>query len=110
MEDFFEADEYPYITFESEQVRQTAADELVARGSLTIKDRTHEVELPIKILGVVDVPSEMQEMLGGVTEIASFQTELQIDRSDYGVGGGSWAAAIVAGHKVDITIAVEANR
>ena len=50
------------------------------------------------------------EMLGGVTEIASFSTDLQIDRSDYGVGVGSWAAALVVGHEVDISIAVEANR
>ena len=102
--DFFEADKYPYITFESEQVWQTDTDELLARGNLTIKD------LPIKILGVMDVPGEMQEMLGGVTEIASFSTDLRIDRSDYGVGVGSWAAALVVGHEVDIAIAVEANR
>jgi len=49
-------------------------------------------------------------MLGGVMEIASFETELAIDRGDYGVGVGSWAAALVVGHEVDISIAVEANR
>lgn len=108
--DFFDAATYPHITFESEQVWQTSTDELLARGDLTIKDQTHQVELPIKILGVMDVPGEMQAMLGGVTEIASFATELQIDRSDYGVGAGSWAAALVVGHDVDINIAVEANR
>ena len=54
--------------------------------------------------------AEMQEMLGGVTQVASFHTELEIDRSDYGVGVGSWAAALVVGHEVTIEIAVEANR
>lgn len=108
--DFFEAEKYPHITFVSEQVWQTGTDELLARGQLTIKDQTHEVELPIKILGVMDVPGDMQAMLGGVTEIASFETGLAIDRGDYGVGVGSWAAALVVGHEVDISIAVEANR
>jgi polyisoprenoid-binding protein YceI len=108
--DFFEAEKYPYITFESTQVRQTAKDELLVRGPLRIKDHVQEIELPIKILGVMDVAPEMQEMLGGVTEIASFETALQIDRSEYGVGTGSWAAALVVGHEVDIGIAVEANR
>jgi polyisoprenoid-binding protein YceI len=108
--DFFDAEEYRYITFESEEVRSTGEGRLLVRGPLTIRDQTYQVELPIEILGVMDVPAEMQEMLGGVTEIASFQTELGLDRSDYGVGAGSWAAAMVVGHEVGISIAVEANR
>ena len=108
--DFFEADQYGYITFESESVRANGANQVLARGPLTIKGVTHQVELPITILGVKDIPAEMREMLGGVMEIASFETELAIDRGDYGVGVGSWAAALVVGHEVDISIAVEANR
>ncbi len=108
--DFFEADQYGYITFESESVRANGENQLLARGPLTIKGVTHQVELPITILGVKDIPAEMREMLGGVVEIASFQTELELDRGDYGVGVGSWAAALVVGHEVGISIAVEANR
>jgi polyisoprenoid-binding protein YceI len=108
--DFFDAEQFRYITFESEEIWSPAEGELLARGALTIRDQTHMVDLPIEILGVMDVPAEMQEMLGGVTEIASFSTELGVDRSDYGVGAGSWAAAMVVGHEVGINIAVEANR
>lgn len=108
--DFFEADQYGYITFQSESVRANGENQLMARGPLTIKGVTHQVELPITILGVKDIPAEMREMLGGVVEIASFRTELEIDRGDYGVGVGSWAAAMVVGHDVSISIAVEANR
>lgn len=108
--DFFDAETYRYITFRSEEVRANGAGELIVRGPLTIKDQTHTVELPIRLLGVKDIPAEMREMLGGVEEVASFQTGLEIDRSDYGVGAGSWAAAMVVGHEVGIEIAVEANR
>lgn len=108
--DFFEADRYPHITFTSKRVRAAGRDRFVATGDLTIKDVTREVDLPITVLGVMDVPAEMKEMLGGISEIASFQTELRIDRSDYGVGTGSWAEAAVVGHDVDIEIALEANR
>jgi polyisoprenoid-binding protein YceI len=108
--DFFEAEKYPYITFRSEEVRAQGENELIARGPLTIKGKTHQVALPIRILGIKDIPAEMREMLGGVEQVASFQTELEIDRSDYGVGVGSWAAALVVGHEVGIEIAVEANR
>ena len=62
------------------------------------------------ILGVRDIPGEMQEMVGGITELAAFQAGLQIDRNDYDVGTGSWAATMVVGGEVDIDIAVEANR
>ena len=108
--DFFEADRYGVITFESESVRAVGADQLLVRGPLTIKGQTHQVELPITLLGVKDIPEEMRGMLGGVEQVASFTTQLKIDRSDYGVGVGSWAAAMVVGHEVTINIAVEANR
>ncbi|MEM7414837.1 MAG: YceI family protein [Gemmatimonadota bacterium] len=109
-EDFFGTDDYQWITFRSESIRSGGNGVIIARGPLTIKDQTHEIELPIRILGVKDIPAEMQQMLGGVTEVASFHTELEIDRGDYGVGTGSWAANVVVGDEVTIEIALEANR
>jgi polyisoprenoid-binding protein YceI len=108
--DFFDAESYPYITFESDDVRVTGEDELVVTGPLTIKDTSRRIELPVTVQGVKDLPSDMQEMFGGIEQVASFTTSTTIDRSDFGVGVGSWAAALVVGHDVDITIAVEANR
>jgi polyisoprenoid-binding protein YceI len=108
--DFFAADEHPYITFESTRVKDLTATGFTAVGDLTIKGVSHTVELPVTLLGVKDIPEEMRGMLGGVTQVASFQTDLTIDRTDYGVGVGDWAAALVVGHDVGITIAVEANR
>lgn len=109
-EDFFEVETYPYITFESREVTQVSENQLMVRGPLRIKGQVHDVELPVTILGVRDIPAEMQEMLGGITELASFEAGLQIDRNDYGVGVGSWAATMVVGGEVGIDIAVEANR
>lgn len=108
--DFFEADANPRITFVSERVIRVSDTELVVRGPLTIKGRTRTIDLPVKILGVMDVPAEMQEMLMGVKHIASFQASLTLDRRDFGVGVGSWAATAVVGKDVTIDIAVEANR
>jgi polyisoprenoid-binding protein YceI len=108
--DWFEAEKYPYITFKSSSVKQVASDKLVARGELTIKGVTEEVELPIRLLGVKDIPEQMQEMLGGVTQVASFQTETELDRRDFGVGTGNWAMTAVVGANVDVQITVEANQ
>jgi polyisoprenoid-binding protein YceI len=107
--DFFEADANPYITFESTSVREVSAGNLVATGDLTIKGITREVELPITLLGVQEIPTEMQEMLGGAKKVASFGAELTIDRGDFEVGTGNWAATLVVGGDVTIDLAVEAH-
>ncbi|UCG85607.1 MAG: YceI family protein, partial [Gemmatimonadota bacterium] len=108
--DWFEAEKYPHITFRSNSVERVAADRLLARGQLTIKDVSQEVELTVNLLGIKDIPEEMQVMLGGVTQVAGFHATTALDRRDYGVGVGSWAETIVVGADVDIEIAVEANR
>jgi polyisoprenoid-binding protein YceI len=108
--DFFEAEQYPWMTFRSTSVREVAPGELVATGPLTIKGVTQEIELPITVLGKQVIPAEMQEMLGGVTQVASFSAETAINRKDFGVGVGDWAATLVVGGEVKIAIAVEANQ
>lgn len=108
--DFFDALGHPSITFVSEQVTRVSDTELLVRGPLTIRGRTRQVELPVHILGVMDVPADMRPMMGGVQHIASFQTQLTLDRRDFGVGVGNWAATMVVGSDVEITISVEANR
>lgn len=108
--DFFDAETYPRITFESTSVRRVSETELIATGDLTIRDVRHRVELPITLLGVQEIPSEMRQMLGGVTRVAAFEAELEIDRNDFGVGTGQWAADAVVGKTVSIRIAVEANQ
>ncbi len=108
--DFFEAEAYPELTFKSTSVRAVSATQLIATGDLTIKGVTKSIDLPITVLGVKDIPEGMRDMLGGVTKVASFAAETQIERVDFGVGVGSWAATLVVGGEVDISIAVEANQ
>jgi polyisoprenoid-binding protein YceI len=107
--DFFEAEKHPNITFVSERVTKVSDTELMVRGALTIKDQTRNVDLAVTILGVMDVP-EGSRRPGGPTEIAGFEAKLTLDRRDYGVGVGNWAATAVVGKDVEIVIAVEANR
>ena len=108
--DFFDAEAHPEMTFVSDRVEQVADDALLVKGTLTIKGIAREVDLPVKLLGVTDLPEELQQAFGGIREVASFEANLSVDRRDFGVGVGSWAATAVVGSKVDITIALEANR
>ena len=106
--DWFEADKHPYITFRSTSVRQVSDNQLIAHGPLTIKGTAHEVELPITLLGRQMIPEPMQPMIGA-KEVASFEASTSIDRGDFGVGVGNWAATMVVGGEIDIEILLEAH-
>ncbi|MBN1482752.1 polyisoprenoid-binding protein [candidate division KSB1 bacterium] len=53
--DFFDAENYPNITFESTGITKKE-DGYVAVGNLTIRDVTKKVEIPFKVLGPVNDP------------------------------------------------------
>ena len=108
--DFFDAANHPQMTFESTSVRMAGENEMVATGDLTIKGITREVELPISLLGIRELPSEMQEMMGGITHVAGFDAETQLDRREFEVGVANWAQTVIVGGEVDVKIHVEANR
>jgi polyisoprenoid-binding protein YceI len=108
--DWFEAEKYPYITFASTSVRATGDGRLLARGPLTIKGVSREIELPIAILGQQEIPDTMREMMGGTKEVASFRASTTVERGDFGVGVGSWAATMVVGGEVSIEIVAEAHQ
>lgn len=108
-EDFFNAEAYPKMTFESSSIRQVSANQLMAKGTLTIKDTTKEVELGINLLGITEIPEPMQEMMGGAVRVASFEAATIIDRRDFEVGVANWAQTMIVGGDVEISIALEAN-
>ena len=107
---WFEIETHPTMTFKSTKVEKVGDNKLVAHGTLSIKGHEQEVELAITHLGTKQIPEEMQQMLRGSKEIASFEATTSINRLDYEVGVGNWAATVVVGDKVDITILLEAHR
>jgi polyisoprenoid-binding protein YceI len=108
--DFFDAENHPQMMFRSTNVRSAGADQLIARGDLTIKGITKEIDLPITLLGIKDIPQEMQEMLGGVNQVAGFQAQTTLDRREFEVGVANWAQTVIVGGEVEVSIALEANR
>lgn len=102
-DDFFDAEMYPKITFQSDEIVKTGDNRFVARGALTIKDITENVELPFTLLGIRNHP-----MRDGV-QLAGIKLNYTLDRNTYNVGVGDWAAAAVVGDQVDITATLELN-
>ncbi len=102
--DFFNASEFPNISFKSTKIEKKNSKEFLVHGQLTIRDKTKDVLLPLKITGEMEHP-----MMKG-TIILGLATNVKINRTDYGVGTGSWATTMVVGDEVDINIHMELNR
>lgn len=82
--DFFNAAEYPNLTF-----RSTSFDGSTLKGELSIRDVTKEVELDVDYNGVAEDPY-------GNTK-AGFEISGEINRKDFGL---SWSAITEAGNIV----------
>lgn len=106
--DFFDAARFPDLRFVSTAFRAAGKDRFVATGDLTIRNVTRRIEIPVRLLGVQEIPEEMRAMMGGALRIASFEATLTLDRGDFGVGSGSWAETAVVGSDVQIQLQVEA--
>ena len=102
--DFFDAETYPKMSFNSTKFEKKSDKEYLVHGKLTIKNVTKDVVLPMKITGEMEHPMMKGTIIWGVV------IDTTIDRTDYGVGTGDWAATMVVGDEVRIHIPMELNR
>jgi polyisoprenoid-binding protein YceI len=96
--DFFDAERYPTIDFESTDI-QLDNNEVSVTGDLTVKG----VSKPVTITGTIGAPGPN---LGG-TETVAVSLHTTINRQDYGV---SWNTELPNGSKVlgdDVYVSVE---
>lgn len=99
--DFFDASKFPTMKFVSTKFEKKSDAQYLVHGKLTIKDITKDVVLPMKITGRTDNPWKPGY------EILGVQITTNIDRTQYGVGTGSWAATAVVGDEVRIKVNME---
>ncbi len=88
-DDFFNAEEYPQLTFESTNFEKVGDGEYKVTGDLTIRDVTKEVELDVVHGGTVGDPY-------GNTK-AGFEVTGTISRKEFGL---TWNAVTEAGNVV----------
>ncbi len=97
--DFFDVAKYPKMTFKSKKITGTPENFKVV-GDLTIKDKTKEVTLDGKFLGVV------KDAYGN--EKAAFNASTKINRQQFGL---KWSKAVevgpVVGDEVTISLKVQ---
>jgi polyisoprenoid-binding protein YceI len=88
-DDFFNAEQYPKITFESRRIQRLGERDFKLTGNLTIRDVTQEVELDGEFEGRVRDP------WGG--ERVAFSASTEISRKEFNV---RWNQALEAGGMV----------
>ena len=76
--DFFDATQFPVITFKSTQVRATGSDSMEVNGNLTLHGVTQPIVATVRKVGEAKHPRRGTAMIG-------FETELVIRRSEFGM-------------------------
>lgn len=99
--DFFDAEQYPKITFKSTSFTKEKNEEYVLVGDLTIKDVTKPVTLAVEYGGTTP------DMRGNTK--AGFEITGKINRKEFGLvyDGVTEAGAIVLGEDIKLHINVE---
>ncbi|REJ84488.1 MAG: polyisoprenoid-binding protein [Bacteroidetes bacterium] len=100
-EDFFDAANYPEIKFVSTRIEKINDKLFNVYGKLSMRKTTKDVVLPLRITGLMDNPWKEGSVIMGIA------ISTKIDRTDYGIGTGSWAATAVVGDEVRIEINME---
>jgi polyisoprenoid-binding protein YceI len=87
-DDFFDVEKYPTLSFQSISAVPTGRDALDVTGDLMIRGVTHRITIPVKVLGVQEMPN--------IGSFVGFETSFTIDRRDYGVLGSRWSGGKLA--------------
>ena len=100
-DNFFDVARYPTLSFVSTTVVPRQNGILDVAGDLTIHGVTKHITIPVRFLGT----KQMQ----GFGDFIGFDTEFTINRTEFGVNGGSsWSG--ILGKEVDIHLSIGAFR
>jgi|APTNR8051073442_1049403.scaffolds.fasta_scaffold00566_32 polyisoprenoid-binding protein YceI len=92
--EWFDVKTHPHAHFIVRSFRHVGGDRFEAAADLTIRNVTREVVLPFEFTADGDG--------------ARVTGDLDIDRSDFGVGQGPWTSDQWIGHRVTVTISLRA--
>jgi polyisoprenoid-binding protein YceI len=98
--DFFNADEFKTIDFDSTKVEAKGKDELEVTGDLSLHGAKKSITVHVKQIGFADIP-KMGARVG-------FEASFQIRRSDFGMKSASDGGML--GDEVDLIVNVEAAK
>ena len=101
-DDFFSAEDFPYITFRSTHLERLNGKGFKLTGDLTIRDMTREVILAGEYEGQVDDPEAGHR--------SAFTATAQISRKEFNFYCGQRLGRVLVGDNVKVTLHIEAIR
>lgn len=99
--DFFDAGKFPQMVFESTKITDAGNAVYDVTGTLTVKGKTYELTLPLKLAGIADHPAKKG------TEVAGFNGTIMFDRLAHGVGSGKFHEMGIVGKDVEVFVSIE---
>lgn len=99
--DFFDVEKFPEIRFTSSAITHQSGDVYLLKGTLTLKDASREIEVPITFLGIKDNPMNPKE------DVAGFQATLGVFTPDYSFCDPKWSVMGLIGQNVTLEINLE---
>jgi polyisoprenoid-binding protein YceI len=100
--DFFDADKFPKMTFESTGIAHLKDNLYTLNGLMTIKDVIKTMTVTFEFFKPVPHPFDKKK------NVAGFRTIFEIPRLDYAVGSGKFLEMGVVGEMVAVEITIEA--
>ena len=100
-DDFFNAEQFPSITFKGISFEKKSEDEYTLNGDLTIRDNTNPISLNVEFGGIMVDPY-------GQTK-AGFEITGKLNRKDYGLtwGAVTEAGGVVVGDDIKLHVNVQ---
>lgn len=98
-EDFLNASEYPTATFESTSFESTGDNEGTLTGNLTLHGETHEIEMPVTLLGQGEDPWGNYRV--------GFEGSTMLTLSDYGIDMSDFPEPM---HELELYVTFEGIR
>lgn len=90
--DFFHVQRWPSAVFEGASVRALGGDRYEVTGTLTLRDVSREITVPVAVTPAAD------------GSYADLETTLTLARLDYGIGQGEWSDTQWVGDEVTVEL------
>jgi len=99
--DFFDVAKYPDISFKSSKIERVSDHEFKMTGTLTLKDVSREITLPITYHGMKANPLDPK------VEVAGFSAKLNVFMPDYSFCDPKWSEMGVLGQNALVEVGFE---
>jgi polyisoprenoid-binding protein YceI len=98
--DMFDVKQWPQAHFKTLKIEKSGENEYLGQAELTVRDQTHPLPFPFR----VTITEEQGK------QVFRLQSDVSINRLDYGVGQGEWKETTWIANEVKVVVDIQAER